>query len=139
MRGKNLGLVFGLLFSQPLAHAQTKRIITYIDDVQEERKSTRWTLTEWLRIKERMKMMDVWLAMFSKPQEKFAPEISFGYAKGVGEAELSPSLALGTPESHDLKTMQTEEARFQFWFTNLVSGTTGLRTLNIDIGLEGKV
>lgn len=142
MRGKNwkLALILSaLVLVQPAAFAQTKRIVTYIEDVQEERKSTRWTLTEWLRIKERMKMMDVWLAMFSKPQEKFAPEISFGYVKGVGEAEFSPSQTALTPDSHDLRTMKTEEARLQFWFTNLVSGTTGLRTLNIDIGLEGKV
>ncbi len=33
-------------------------VTTYVTKVQEQRKSTRWTLTEWLRIKERMKLMD---------------------------------------------------------------------------------
>jgi len=61
----------------PSLQAQGKRVVTYIEDVQEERKSTRWTLTEWLRIKERMKMMDVWLWMFPYPKKgKFPPELS---------------------------------------------------------------
>lgn len=132
-------LGFGLLLTASTIQAQTKRIVTYIEDVQEERKSTRWTLTEWLRIKERMKMMDVWLAMFSKPQEKFAPEISLSYARGVGESEFQFQLLNPADSLESRKTNKTEDIRAQFWFTNLISGTTGLRTLAIDIGLEGGV
>lgn len=134
-----LALAVTLASSSTSALAQTKRIVTYIEDVQEERKSTRWTLTEWLRIKERMKLMDLWLAMFSTPQQKFAPELALSYAKGVGESEftlgsLNANSALETRGTHE-----AEEMRAQFWFTNLISGTTGLRTLDIDIGIEASL
>ncbi|HET9238468.1 MAG TPA: hypothetical protein VFO10_14505 [Oligoflexus sp.] len=121
-------------------HAQGKRVVTYIEDVQEERKSTRWTLTEWLRIKERMKMMDVWLAMFSDPKkDKFAPELSlqYGQSRGLslfryGDAADFQDSTWATSETEHKK----EHGRLQFWFTNLVSSTTGLRTLDIDLGIE---
>lgn len=131
-----LGAHIGLLLTS--ANAQTKRIVTYIEDVQEERKSTRWTLTEWLRIKERMKLMDVWLAMFSNPEEKFAPEISLGYAKSVGETEFQISSLGANDALQSRATNRAEDARLQFWFTNLISGSTGLRTLDVDLGLEGR-
>src|SRR5258707_569097 len=52
-------------------------VTTYVTKTQDERQSTRFNLTEWLRIKERMKMMDVWLSMFSDPKkDKFAPELN---------------------------------------------------------------
>jgi len=135
-------VAFFLLAAIPKpALAQTTRVITYIDQVQEERKSTRWTLTEWLRIKERMKLMDLWLAMFSTPQQKFAPELSFSYAKGSGDSRFD----LGTKATFDSDKLRTqglsksEDMRLQFWFTNLISGTTGLRTLDIDLGIEGRM
>ena len=132
-------IAFCLALATP-ALAQTRRIVTYIEDVQEERKSTRWTLTEWLRIKERMKLMDVWLAMFSKPQEKFAPELSFTYFKGVGDTRFDLGSKAGF-EDDRLRTQGLstfEEGRLQFWLTNLVNSTTGLRTLDIDLGFEGR-
>lgn len=133
-------LILILALSSTGALAQTKRIVTYIDDVQEERKSTRWTLTEWLRIKERMKLMDLWLAMFSKPQQKFAPELSFSYFRGVGDSKFD----LGTATNFDNDKSRTqgpsrfEEGRMQFWFTNAVTAATGVRTLDIDLGVEGR-
>ena len=131
--------ILALLLSSPLA-SQTRRVVTYIEDVQDERKSTRWTLTEWLRIKERMKLMDVWLAMFSDPKKnKFAPELSLSYSKGQGLSLFKYGdlenfsnggrLEQKAPHTH-------ESGRLQFWFTNLVSSTTGLRTLDVDLGLE---
>lgn len=140
---KIYGLALALGLSLPsLARGKTVRVVTYIEDVQEERRSTRWTLTEWLRIKERMKMMDVWLAMFSDPgKDKFAPELSLSYAKAAGESQFD----LGSSENFndDRQGIAAdhfmESGRLQFWFTNLVSSTTGLRTLDIDIGLEGQV
>jgi hypothetical protein len=117
------------------SRAQVKKVTTYIVDVQEERRSTRWTLTEWLRIKERMKLMDLWLAMFSSPKKaEFAPELMFEYASLTGDLELgeadndgSQLLAQGLPAT---------QLRGQFWLTNLVSSTTGVKTLNIDLGFE---
>jgi len=127
-----------LLWVTPLL-AQSKRIVTYIEDVQEERRSTRWTLTEWLLIKERMKMMDVWLAMFSDPEkDKFAPELSLSGYQGPGASRFR----LGTNENFVSDRVEQEAKHrlesglMQFWFTNLVSSSTGLRTLDIDLGLE---
>lgn len=140
LRFKNMIIIGSsvLCFAQG-ATAQTKRIVTYIEDVQEERRSTRWTLTEWLRIKERMKLMDVWLAMFSKPEQKFAPELSLSYSRGVGESEFRFGVLNSNEGSQTRKTSKGEDIRAQFWFTNLISGTTGLRTLDIDLGIEGRV
>jgi hypothetical protein len=129
--------ILGVGIPQKSLIAQSRRIVTYIEDVQEERRSTRWTLTEWLRIKERMKLMDVWLAMFSKPEKRFAPELSLGYARSVGESEYR-LISLDGPQTKAQEQRRTgEEMRAQFWFTNLISGTTGLRTLNVDLGIEG--
>lgn len=140
---KRLAVLFtaNLLLSG-FAFGQGKRIVTYIEDVQEERKSTRWTLTEWLRIKERMKMMDVWLAMFSDPKkDRFAPELGLSYGRtgGVSTYNLGSSLDFNNDKRTTERDNHGEEARVQFWFTNLISGTTGLRTLAIDLGLEGRV
>ena len=122
------------------AEAQGKRVVTYIEDIQEERKTTRWTLTEWLRIKERMKLMDVWLAMFSDPAKaKFAPELSLTYSRGGGSSQyhLGTASDFGSDQQNYEDPHLREGGRLQFWFTNLVSSSTGLHTLDIDLGLEG--
>jgi len=140
---KNYVLAFFLIaWMAPSIQAQTRRVVTYIEDVQDERKSTRWTLTEWLRIKERMKLMDVWLAMFSDPKKnKFAPELSlqYGQSRGLslfkyGDATNFDENTWSLSETEHTK----EQGKIQFWFTNLVSSTTGLRTLDIDLGIEAK-
>jgi hypothetical protein len=105
-------------------------VTTYVTKVQEERKSTRWTLTEWLRIKERMKMMDVWLAMFSDPaKDRFQPEFNLQGTQLAYESSNKDQIL----QSDSKATRVTA----QFWLTNLVSSTVGIRTLNIDWGFEG--
>lgn len=105
-------------------------VTTYITKVQEERQSTRWTLTEWLRIKERMKLMDVWLAMFSDPKkDAFRPELS------LAGGPFSGAISVDGVKAGD--TFSGAHATAQLWFTNLISGTVGIRTLNIDWGVEG--
>ena len=124
--------VAGVLFILVLFPALKSRadVVTYVVKVQEERASTRFTLTEWLKIKERMRMMDLWMALFAEPKKPtFAPELLLSYS-GVNASLRDDSLA--SPLDATGKVV-----RGQFWFTNLVSATTGLRTLNIDLGLEG--
>ena len=105
----------------------------YVIEVQDERYQNRWTLTEWLRIKERMRMMDLWLALFSDPKKdnKFRPELSLSYGllNGVIARDSASGLAAYTQNS----TVQ----KGHLWLTNLVSSTVGVRTLNIDLGIEG--
>jgi len=127
-------LLLGIAGSTGLS--QTRQVTSYIVEVQEERQSTRWTLTEWLRIKERMKMMDVWLAMFSKPDEqRFAPELVFEYSSLRGNLYLQPKDRENERISFDEPL--GFQGRAQFWLTNLVSSSTGVKTLNVDLGIEG--
>lgn len=107
-------------------------VTTYITKRQEERESTKWTLTEWLRIRERSKMMDVWLAMFSNPQKDvFAPELNGTYLVQKAAVKV-------------IKDGATEEGSYtarvaggQIFLTNLFTYTTKRRTLNVDLGGEG--
>lgn len=116
---------------QGAAQAQTV-VTTYVTKVQEERETTRWTLTEWLRIKERMRMMDLWLAMFSDPnKDRFRPELVVSYS--VTKGRIEKEMANGAESA----VAQGAQGRAQLWLTNLVSGAVGIRTLNIDLGLEG--
>lgn len=123
--------IFPLVFSPKIALCTTQ-VTTYVVKVQEERKSTRWTLTEWLRIKERMRLMDLWLAMFSDPKSKFEPEFLVMYLNMKGEFSNKNAAASNTTSydtgSHTLKA--------QLWLTNLLS-CHGVKTLNVDLGIEG--
>lgn len=104
-----------------------QQVTTYVTTVQTERQSTRFTLTEWLRIKERMKLMDVWLAMFSDPKkDKFSPEFYLSYSQLQGVA--IPGAAT---EGFQIQGTKIDS---QLWLTNLISSTTRLRTVNIDFG-----
>ena len=102
---------------------------TYVTHVQTERERTRFTLTEWLRIKERMRMMDLWLALFSDPKKhsKFSPEFYFSYAQNEG-------LAVSNSNSEGYQISGTT-LDSQLWLTNLVSATTRMRTVNVDFGV----
>src|SRR5690606_22469415 len=111
----------------------TVHVTHYVTKVQEERRSTRWTLTEWLRIKERMRMMDVWLAMFSQPKkDSFHPELNLEYGKTQGVLALRE----GDGDAGESDTAGSE-MRGTLWLTNLITASTGLRTLNVDLGIEG--
>lgn len=109
-------------------------VTTYVTTVQEERQATRWTLTEWLKIKERMKMMDVWLAMFSDPKkDQFRLELNL--IGGASRGKMSYVAMDRAEDDHGKSTGNF--GRGQLWLTNLFTGTTGARLLNIDFGVEG--
>jgi hypothetical protein len=121
-----------LLFAALPAKADTQ-VTTYVIKTQEERENTRWTLTEWLRIKERMKMMDVWLAMFSDPKKDvFQPELMLAY--DLTESHFHYSGATASEDG----TLTGSAGKAQLWLTNLISSTVGIRTLNVDLGIEGE-
>ena len=119
------------LFSAILSETATARQVvhSYVTHIQSERERTRFTLTEWLRIKERMKMMDLWLALFSNPKQhnKFSPEFYFSYAQNEG-------LAISSTNSEGYQISGTT-LDSQLWLTNLVSATTRMRTVNVDFGI----
>lgn len=131
---RNLSLSLMYMMYPDVTFADQVTVTTYVTRVQEERQSTRWTLTEWLRIKERMKLMDLWMAMFSDPgKDHFKPELNVSWliTRSAMERRAGDSSTLtdGTAAGHT--------GRAQFWATNLVSSTLGVRTLNIDFGAEG--
>lgn len=121
-----------ILFSSSTLMAETK-VTTYVVKVQEERESTRFTLTEWLKIKERMKLMDVWLAMFSDPKkDQFQPELNVWWRQNMGDLSMADQL-VGDEEAK----LTSSTISGQLWLTNIVSSTVGIRMLNIDLGFEG--
>jgi hypothetical protein len=110
----------------------TTTVTTYVTTVQDERESTRWTLTKWLEIKERMKMMDLWLALFSDPKkDKFEPELMLSYGITRGTMGVTDQTGKQTAD------LAGNSGHAQLWLTNLVSSTIGIRMLNIDLGAEG--
>jgi hypothetical protein len=114
------------------AGESTTTVTTYVVRTQEERGQTRWTLTEWLRIKERMKLLDVWLAMFSEPkQSRFSPELNVSYLGTKSALRRKVNEATTTTGSGSGNT-----ARAQVWMTNIISSNFGIRTLNVDLGFE---
>ncbi len=110
-------------------------VVYIVKERQEEKRSTRWTLTEWLKIKERMRLMDVWLAMFSEPaKSKFQPEFSVKYTHYLKAGKYKYE-----DITHEFpKTPAPREVDAKLFLTNLISSTTGIRTLNIDFGFAGK-
>jgi hypothetical protein len=63
--------------------AMADDVYTFVVKKQEEKKKTRWSLSEWLETRDRMQLMDLWLAMNSpSPYEFF-----------IGGAYMAPSQA----------------------------------------------
>lgn len=107
-------------------------VTTYVTHTQEERRSTRFTLTEWLNIKERMKLMDVWLAMFAGEKDKiFVPEINLSTTMFRSKYELLDKT------NSNISPNEVEGIAYsgEIFLTNILRASTGLRLLNIDFGL----
>ena len=120
-------LISSFLILAQASVADTKIVIS-IEEKQKERKSTQFNLTEWLLIKERIKAMDVWLAMNTKPDAKFTPELALYYREGT--RTISSDLFDSTDE-------KWRHYGAELWLTNIVSALTGWNTWNIDIGFSG--
>lgn len=131
---RNLSLSLVCIGYSEVAFSDQVTVTTYVTRVQEERQSTRWTLTEWLRIKERMKLMDVWLAMFSDPgKDRFRPELNLAWLVTRSAMERRA----GDTQAPTAGSAGGHTGRAQLWMTNLVSSSLGVRTVNIDFGVEG--
>ena len=72
---KTFTLAFALVLSWATAischSARADEIYTFVVKKQEEKQSTRWTLAEWLKTRDRMKLMDLWLALHSPTPYEF--------------------------------------------------------------------
>ena len=75
-----------LLFSSKVLAQLEGTYEVMIDKKQEEKKSVRWTLAEWLAQKKQNQMMDLWLAKnsYSSPFEFFFDTQSINYNESAG-------------------------------------------------------
>ncbi len=74
------------LVTSPCARAD--EVYTFVVKKQEEKKLKRWTLQEWLETKEKMRLMDMWLALHTPSPFEFFVNGEFqspsnGYAVGA--------------------------------------------------------
>lgn len=51
--------------------SQADEVYTFVIKKQEQKKATRWSLAEWLETKDRMRLMDLWLALHTPTPFEF--------------------------------------------------------------------
>tara|TARA_B100001248_G_scaffold241870_1_gene208898 strand:- start:7507 stop:8349 length:843 start_codon:yes stop_codon:yes gene_type:complete len=102
-----------LLFVSQIAHSQV--ILENLRQKQEKKEASRWTLAGWLAQKERIQMMDYWLAMNTKDDP-------FEFSIGADSGDLDQSRSQGT------STSESSEDSLQYNFTAYAS----------IIGIEGR-
>jgi len=56
-------LIFGLTTLLPHQTQAADRVYGFVIEKQEQKAKNRWSLSEWLEVRDRMKWMDLWLAM----------------------------------------------------------------------------
>jgi hypothetical protein len=67
-----LGMGFFLAFSWSVCQCtNADEIYTFVIKKQEEKKSTRWSLQDWLETRDRMRLMDIWLALHTSSPYEF--------------------------------------------------------------------
>lgn len=71
--------------------ARADEVYTFVVKKQEEKQKTRWSLSEWLDTRDRMRMMDLWLALHSPSPYEFyvggdyqSVERDSGRSSGIG-------------------------------------------------------
>jgi hypothetical protein len=69
--GRGLLALLLILIAMPTGTARADEVFTFIVKKQEKKAITRWSLTEWLETKERMKLMDMWLALHTPSPFEF--------------------------------------------------------------------
>src|SRR6185295_348306 len=64
-------LLAGLLAIGLGANAQADEIYTFVVKKQEQKAKTRWSLSDWLETRDKMRLMDLWLALHSPSPYEF--------------------------------------------------------------------
>lgn len=67
---KPIAALYALSLLLPSA-SRADEVYTFIVKKQEEKASSRWTLGEWLKTRDRMRLMDLWLALHSPTPYEF--------------------------------------------------------------------
>ncbi len=97
VRSLGLSLVVAMCL---MTQAHADEIYTFVVKKQEQKAKTRWSLSEWLETRDRMRLMDLWLSMHSpSPYEFFlGGDYSFGSFSGgtvAGQSYNGLGLSLG--------------------------------------------
>jgi len=82
--------LLGVLLLGSSARAAEESYTFTINKKQEEKAKTRWSLQEWLATKERMKAMDLWLALHSPSPYEFIFGLNTQFANLPGAANAQP-------------------------------------------------
>lgn len=128
-----LSFAVAVLAPQPVEAADKTVVHHYYHGTQKQRQSTRFTILEWLKIKKRIKEMDVWLAMYSSPQKaKFRPELKLSYTLNRTAQTVDTAGAVA-PVAHQ---QMNRRLKGQLFLTNLITSTLRAKLLNIDVGFE---
>ncbi|OFZ53369.1 MAG: hypothetical protein A2428_10425 [Bdellovibrionales bacterium RIFOXYC1_FULL_54_43] len=69
-------------------NSRTDEIYTFVVKKQEEKAKNRWTLAEWLETRDRMRLMDLWLALHSPTPYEFVFEGAYESGERVGAVPL---------------------------------------------------
>ncbi len=81
---KALMILTGLLFTAPLAQAESSGSGSYLGQRATNRETKRWTLQEWLDTKDRNHMMDLWLSLNSaSPYEAMVSAAYKSYLRDI--------------------------------------------------------
>lgn len=83
-----MGLALFFVLSPGLATAE--EAYTFIIKKQEEKAKSRWSLSEWLDTRDRMRMMDLWLALHSPSPYEFILGGSYHFANTTPGGKYNP-------------------------------------------------
>lgn len=121
----------GLISATSLANQSGNYIIT----VQKDRSKNRWTLTDWLQTKAKIRSQNNRVKrdfeVLSDPStDKFQPESNIDYRLTNG------GLRYGNQGEESAKNFAGTQLRLQLWGTNFLTHASGLRMPNVDFGME---
>lgn len=120
--------------------AAAEDTIRIIIERPEERKRTNRSLSEWLKLTGKATSEDFnWFFLTPPKRDSVQPELNLAYGIQVGSfnldaanVDLEGSILPGETNS------EAVTVKAELWLGNIVTATTGLRTLNIDMGIEGR-
>ncbi len=88
---------------------QAESYLVTIEKQQEEKRSNRWTIADWFSTKNKVRLMDQWLAMHRSESNIF--DLYVGANMGTWQEELTQN---GVTSEQDI-TWQSAEAGFGLW------------------------
>lgn len=68
---------FGVFYAAYCPSSRADEFYTAVIKKQEEKKKTRWSLSEWLETRDRIRLMDLWLALHSPSPYEFFSSVYF--------------------------------------------------------------